>query len=108
MSESSVTPKKPKMVFSLLLALIWGAVWAMFLQWTHLGRFLALKRTWLTVVIGIGVDLLISLTLLPLRAWLTVFSIIAISSLPIITRSLVNELIEITEELNVFKNQAGQ
>src|SRR5574341_46045 len=75
---------------ALILALIWGAIWALFLQTYH-GRFLAARLTWLSVVIGIGVDLLILLLVVPLAEWLIVGGVIAASSLSIIARSLINE-----------------
>lgn len=87
-----------------IIALIWGIVWASFLQFHHLGRFLALKRTWLTVVIGIGIDLLIALRLIPFVYWQRVLTVIALSSIGIIFRSLANELAEVDEELNGYKN----
>lgn len=80
-----------------LLALIWGVIWSAYLQFFRLGRFLAEKRTWLTVVIGVGVDLLILYPLVPRREWIKFFSIIALSSVAIIFRSLWNELAETLE-----------
>lgn len=87
--------------FWFLLAIVWGALLACFLQYTALGRFLALRRTWITVVIGVGVDLLIALGLAltapwspPLGQWLQTTIIIVLSSLPIIWRSIHNELEE--------------
>jgi hypothetical protein len=87
----------------MILALLWGALWASFLQFTHLGRFLAQKRTWLTVVIGIGVDLLLLLPLIPFRTWTKILTLIGLSSLAIIFRSLWNEFDEILEVINGFR-----
>lgn len=81
------------------IAFVWGAIWSSFLQWNHFGRFLAEKRTWLTVVIGIGVDLLLTLPLVPRRFWVKIFTVIAVSSLPIILRSLANEWDELMETI---------
>ena len=58
---------------------------------TITGRFLAARMTWLSVVIGIGVDLLILALVIPLDALIAVVAVIGVSSLPIITRSLINE-----------------
>lgn len=77
--------------FAVVLALFWGALWAAFLQCSAGGRYLALRRTWLTVVIGVGVDLLILATVIPLPAWLLICAVVAASSLGIIARSLYNE-----------------
>ena len=74
-----------------LLALIWGASWAVFLQRSRVGRFLVSQRTWLTVVVGVSGDLLLLRLLLPKGAWLRVASVLACSSVGIIARSLYNE-----------------
>jgi ABC-type Na+ efflux pump permease subunit len=95
----------------LILALIWGAVWAALLQFTRWGRFMALKRAWLAVVIGVGVDLLLLSIFLPLTVWVLVFGIFGASSVGIIIRSLANEwrdLQEFMEGLNGNPDQAGK
>lgn len=68
-------------------ALIWGILYAIFLQHTRWGQFLAKRRTWITVTIGIGVDLLIAFD----GTWATVAAVIGLSSLGIVARSLINE-----------------
>jgi hypothetical protein len=80
-----------ELVLCLVLALVWGAFWAVFLQCTDAGRFLALRRAWLAVVIGVGVDVLILLALLPLELWMQVCAVLAASSVGVIVRSLRNE-----------------
>jgi len=91
-----------------VLAAVWGMVWALFLQFSQIGQFLAVKRTWLTVVIGVGVDLLIALLVVPWAYWLPFVVIIALSSIGLIVRSLYNEKtendVEITETINAFKD----
>lgn len=77
--------------FAVILALFWGALWAAFLQFSAWGRYLALRRTWLTVVVGVGIDLLILVMVIPLETWLLMCAVIAASSLGIIARSLHNE-----------------
>lgn len=72
----------------LLLGLIWGLIWALCLHASPLGRYLVQQQTWLTVVIGVGVDLLILAFALPLETWLLVCAPIAASALGIIGRSL--------------------
>ncbi len=76
----------------LSLAFVWGVVWALFLQFTSLGQFLAAKRTWLTVTVGIGVDAGILLVCLPLSTVLSVVAVVAASAIGIVARSLINEL----------------
>lgn len=79
------------LVFALFFALIWGFVWAACLQYTRWGRWLALYRTWITVVIGVGVDLAILALVFDFQAWRTILAIFALSAVGIITRSLINE-----------------
>lgn len=94
--------------FAMFLALIWGSIWAAFLQVHPLGRFLAVKRTWITVVIGVGGDLLIALLVVELKPWLMMLAIIALSSVGIIFRSLHNELSEEWGILNELKNKRAE
>jgi hypothetical protein len=75
----------------LLLAAVWGVVWALFLQYHPWGQWLAVRRTWLTVVAGVGIDLALLATVLDLATWLTVAGVIAASSIGIIARSIANE-----------------
>ena len=79
---------------AVLLGVVWGGVWAMCLQFTRWGRWLAVRRTWLTVVVGVGVDLLILALALPLEAWLLVTAVLGASSIGVIVRSLANEHLE--------------
>lgn len=95
-------------LFAFFLALIWGFVWAMLLQFTDWGRFLARRRTWLTVVIGVGVDLGLALLCVPITWWWRVVAIVALSSIGIITRSLSNEYSETMELVNDHKNQIAE
>ena len=95
-------------VFVLFFALAWGGVWAAFLQFTAMGRFLAVKRTWITVVIGVGVDLLLALLVVPWESWLVFVSIVALSSIGIVVRSLYNELTETKEVLDAIKNSSAE
>ena len=44
---------------SFVISAIWGALWALFIHKTRVGRWLRLYRTWVTVVIGVGVDIVI-------------------------------------------------
>lgn len=79
------------MYYALILALVWGVFWAGVLEYVPLGRFLALRRTWLTVVIGVGIDVLIMLTVLDPGAVAAVLAVLAASSAGIIARSIANE-----------------
>ena len=79
------------MTAALLFAGVWGVLWALFLQWHPWGQWLAIKRTWLTVVIGVGVDLAILLLVLEWSAWTSVAGVIAVSGIGVIVRSLYNE-----------------
>lgn len=75
------------MILRVLLAFAWGIGFATYLETNRHGQFLVSERTWLTVVIGIGVDLLIAYP----GDWWTVLTVIAASSVGIIARSLMNE-----------------
>lgn len=76
---------------AMILAGIWGALWAAYLQFSQHGHYLAVRRTWLSVVIGVGGNMLILLSVLPLYQWFTVLTVIGASAVGIIARSLYNE-----------------
>ena len=78
-------------MLAVCLGAVWGAVWAAVLQHTGWGRWLAVRRTWLTVVVGVGVDLLLLLLVLDWHMWAQVVAIVAASSIGVIVRSLHNE-----------------
>jgi hypothetical protein len=92
-------------LFGYILAFVWGIGWAAILQYTEIGRFLARKRTWVTVVIGVGVDLLILLPLVGLEAWLQMGLVIGLSAVGIIGRSLMNEYRELIEQVRQFEGR---
>lgn len=75
----------------ILLAFVWGVLWAAFLQFNRWGQWLAQRRTWITVVIGFGVDLALLAVILEPHLWVLVASVIAASAVGIVVRSLVNE-----------------
>ncbi len=79
---------------ALILAIVWGTVWAMALQFTSWGRWLAIRRTWITVVVGVAGVGLIALLVVDIGAWLQLVAIMAASSLGVIIRSLINEFRE--------------
>lgn len=83
--------------FVLVLAAIWGVGWALFLEYVPLGRWLAARRTWLTVVIGVGVDLGLVALVLPFEYWWPVAAVVAVSSVGVIARSIVIEMREWAE-----------
>lgn len=74
-----------------LLALFWGLLWALILQKTWIGRWLALYRTYWTVIIGVGGDLLILYFVIPFDYWFAVCAVVAASSAGQIGRALWNE-----------------
>ena len=79
---------------ALVLGIVWGAVWALALQFTTWGRWLAVRRTWITVVVGVAGVGLIALLVVDIGAWLQLVAIMAASSLGVIARSLINEFRE--------------
>lgn len=80
-------------------ALCWGILLAVFLQFSRMGRFLAVERTWITVVVGVGVDLLIGIG----ATWWVLWLIVVFSSVGIIARSLINEHQETEPALNRYR-----
>jgi hypothetical protein len=81
----------PLSFIGIILGAIWGLILALALQ-TYIGKFMAARFTWLTVVIGVGVDLLIALLIVPLEYWLPLVALVGASSVAIIGRSIYNEL----------------
>ena len=80
---------------SVYLAAIWGLTYALLLQ-TEPGKTLARSRTWLSVVIGVGVNLIIALPVVPRRYWQMIAKVFIASSVGIIARSLINEARDIS------------
>ena len=76
---------------ALYLALSWGVLWAVLIQFIPRLRWLVNRRTWVTVVVGIGGDLFIAYWIIPFDAWIRVFGVVTLSSVGIIIRSFVNE-----------------
>ena len=68
-------------------AVVFGVIYSVFLQFAPQGQFIAERRTWLAVVIGVGVDLLIGFN----GNYAEICLVVAFSSLGIIARSLINE-----------------
>jgi len=81
----------PALVIAGLLALIWGIAWACFLQFAPAGQWLVIRRTWVTVVVGVGVDMGILLLVLSPQAVGTSVLVVGLSAAGIIFRSLHNE-----------------
>ncbi len=80
-----------RFALAIALAAVWGTVWAAALQYTAFGRWLAERRTWATVVIGVGVDGAICLLVTSVTVWAKLAAIVAASSIGIIARSWANE-----------------
>jgi hypothetical protein len=77
-------------LFGILSGLGWGIAYAAFLQFTDIGRYIVERVTWLSVVIGIGGDLLIAGLFVGWPVVLAVGAIIGASSIGIVARSLIN------------------
>lgn len=87
------------LILRVLGGFVWGACFAIFLQKHRYGQFLVRERTWITVVIGIGIDFLIAY-----RAdWDTTLLVVCVSSIGIIIRSLYNESNEAQINENSYK-----
>lgn len=80
-----------KSLLAVFLAGIWGLVYAVWMQRTHAGAFFSARLTWLSVVVGVGLTLLIALIVIDVDLWLVLVSLFAASGTPIVIRSLINE-----------------
>jgi hypothetical protein len=89
-------------VVGILLGLLWGLCWALFLEHVALGRFLVQQLTWLTVVIGVGVDLAILLIVLPPQQVALVALIVAASGVPVVVRSLLGMYRSVSGAISVL------
>lgn len=68
------------LILRLVGAFVWGFIWAIFIYKARSGISLRQDHTWVTVVIGVGVDLLVSFQ----ADWWTVAAVIALSSVGVI------------------------
>lgn len=75
------------LILRVTLAAVWGISLALFLQLNRWGQWAATERTYLTVIAGVGVNLIISYG----ADWWTYTAVTAFSSAGIIGRSLYNE-----------------
>lgn len=94
------------MIYGLLFGT--SIVYALMLQflWKHYRQAFD-DYTWLTVVIGVGYVLLYLYLLIPLKSWLAVCLAFFVASLPIIGRSLYNNLRRRKAELD-FLSRRGE
>lgn len=97
-----------KTLLALLLAGLWGTLYALWLQRTRQGAFLAARMTWLSVVVGCGVNLLIALLVIEISAWLLLVGLFVASGIPIVIRSLSNEHRLQMDVLNVQPDATGE
>jgi hypothetical protein len=79
-----------ELYLALAIELLWGVAYALWLQTTRLGTYLAREETWITVVIGVAVTVLIGRIVFD---WYTVGLIELLfvgAGSPVIARSLFN------------------
>ena len=74
-----------------LIAFSWGATWAACLQYTQWGRWLAQRRTWLTVVVGNGGTIASMTLFLDMALVASIVFVFFCAAIPIIARSFLNE-----------------
>jgi len=89
------------LVYSLLLLCSTG--YALILQKTKQGQWLAGRRTWLSVVLGVGLVLLASLILIPREHWFIIVGAFGIAGAPICIRSFLNEYHDEKASLNLAR-----
>lgn len=97
--------QRQKSVLAIVLGLLWGCIWGAYLQYTKKGQWLVNAHTWLATVIGVGGNLIIALLFIPLHLWTLLFGVFAVSSLPLIARSLTNEHRESEDFFNDLKGR---
>lgn len=78
------------LVFTLLMLI--STFYAIILQVTSFGRWLAAERTWLSVVIGVGYVTLFMRLLGPAPTWWLWLVAWGVAGAPLVARSLWNEL----------------
>ena len=69
----------------------WGIGYALVLQLCKLPAFLAQRRTWITVVAGVGVQVVFLRLIGPVIEWWVIVCCFTASGAPIVVRSLYNE-----------------
>jgi len=84
-------PGAKKHILFILLELAWGALFALFLQHTRPGKYLAYRKSWLAVVIGVIGTEILSLPVTGTRAVLLSALAFSCSAIGIVARALVNE-----------------
>jgi len=90
MLQNAEIPVIVRWVLFLVGELAWGFAWACCLD-TEEGKWLARAHTWLTVVVGVGVSLLLALLVVP-PLWTGIVLLgLALASIGIIRRSLRHE-----------------
>ena len=70
---------------------------------TRIGKRLCARRTWLTVIVGNTLVLAALYTLLSLESWLLCVGAFAIAGVPVVARSLYNELRDEAEAMRGFR-----
>ena len=91
------------------LALAWGIAYALALEKVAFLRWLVDKRTWITVVIGVGVDLALAFFIVPFEWWWRVALVVVLSAMGIIARSIYLERAEWQELMRtVTRGELGE
>lgn len=92
-----------------VLAALFGVsvLYAVFLEWSERRFGFVSAYTWLTVVIGVGFTL-IGLAVASLEAALLALAVFVASGIPIIARSVINDLRERQERLDHWMGRGGE
>lgn len=97
--------------FVLLSSAVWGVCVAAFIQFTVLGRFIALHMTWLAVALGIGGDLLLLLLLMDSNnrvAWWQIVAVIGMSSIAVSAQDILKLVAYFKGLMDAAKNPPPQ
>jgi hypothetical protein len=84
-------------LIAFVAGIIWGVIWVSFLYGTKRGRWVRMYRTWITVVVGVGVTLLIQGVVFGVDVAVSALIVFAGSGTPIILASLYDEYKRDTE-----------
>lgn len=95
-------------IISFVLTFFWGVVWSAAHRRTNLGRYILNKHTWIAVVDGVGVVLLISLLVMTQQQWIMMSSLFFFSCIVPIITSLADQYADLRGEIDGTRNDTNK
>lgn len=95
-----------RLIGVLVVLFLTSILYAIVLQWSERRWGFVTAYTWLTVVVGVGYTLL-GLAVLNWKASALAFGVFAVSSVPIIARSIINDMAERNERLDLLEKRGN-